>query len=231
MLHTPSPIILKRRLVRSYGSRWVGLLVVVLTACFFFTLTRPAAGDMGVDPAAQLVHEIVAEARAATADPAIGAAERRERFRALLRARFDLKRAALVALGAYRARATAAETAEYVALYEERTVDRWVGPFGDFASCRYTIHAVEPVAASAAAANAPSDTALVRSSFHIGATVPVAVGWRVAPDATGTFRVTDLHVYGVSLAELQQDEFASVIRANGNRVGALIARLRSIDEN
>jgi phospholipid transport system substrate-binding protein len=229
MLHTPSPIILKRRLVRSYGSRWVGLLVLVLTACFFFTLPRPAAGDMGVDPAAQLVHEIVAEARAATADPAIGAVERRERFRALLRARFDLQRSALAALGPYRARATAAEIAEYVALYEERTVDRWVGPFGEFASRRYTIHAVEPVAA--AAANAPSDTALVRSSFHIGAAAPVAVGWRVATDADGVFRVTDLDVYGVSLAEMQQDEFASVIRANGNRVGALIARLRSIDES
>ena len=73
-------------------------------------------------------------------------------------------------------------------------------------------------------------TALVSSVFNTDPNTAVDIEWRVATDGT-IYRITDVKVSGLSLAKTQQDEFGSVIRANGNKVSALIDKLREMSNS
>ena len=58
---------------------------------------------------------------------------------------------------------------------------------------------------------------------------PVAVHWRLRHGKAG-WRIIDVVVEGVSLALAQRAEFTSIVRNNGGRVAALLAKLRQAME-
>ena len=78
--------------------------------------------------------------------------------------------------------------------------------------------------------NAPSAhqaerVAIVRSTFFTDPTTPVRVDWRVASRGD-IYKITDVSVEGISMANTQRDEFASVIRKNSGKISALLEILR-----
>lgn len=184
---------------------------------------RAHAADAYVDASAKFIRELADTAIATLTDPALNKDQRRDKFRALFTRSFAVKGIALYVLGRYRKRATDEEIAEYLRLFEDIVVNTWADRFTDYAGQKFDVN-------GATATESGSDSekaALVRSTFYTDATTAVEIEWRVNTNGS-VYQITDVKVSGLSLAKTQQDEFGSVIRANGNKVSALIEKLREM---
>ena len=138
------------------------------------------------------------------------------------------------ALGRYWRNLSPGERDEYLLLFREVVVGSWadrlltavVTP----SQYRYLIEhsgRMFEIVQVTPTKNAPpgEHTFVVRSLIWTSATSAVHVNWRVATKSE-IFKITDVHVEGISLAITHRDEFASVIHANGGQVAALIGLLR-----
>ena len=104
---------------------------------------------------------------------------------------------------------------------------KWVlfeGVIGQSYSARLGKYGGQTVRTKATRA-AGKDT--VVSSDILGQGAPTGrVDWRVRGEA-GNYKVVDIIIGGVSMVITQRDEFASVIRRSGGKLGGLLARLRA----
>ena len=192
-------------------------------------LLRPGAGRAAepyVDGSALFIRELADKAIATLTDPGLDKAQRREKFRILFNESFAVQGIALHVLGRYRKRATDAEIAEYLRLFEDVIVNTWADRFTDYAGQKFDVNDASPTESGSEKEKA----ALVRSTFYTDPTTPVDIEWRVNSNGS-VYRITDIKVSGLSLVKTQQDEFSSVIRANGNQVSALIDKLRQMRDS
>ncbi|MHA1564717.1 MAG: ABC transporter substrate-binding protein, partial [Alphaproteobacteria bacterium] len=108
---------------------------------------------------------------------------------------------------------------EYLALFEDVIVDSWATRFTKYSGQRFEITAESRIPGSA------NQTAvIVRSLIWTNPDTPVRVNWRVA-NAGEIYKITDVIVEGISMANTQRDEFASLVRKNG--FSGLLASLRT----
>ena len=56
---------------------------------------------------------------------------------------------------------------------------------------------------------------------------PISVDWRVGMTKTGEFRITDVVVENISLAQTWRSDFASVMQQGGGSIDYLIEHLRA----
>jgi phospholipid transport system substrate-binding protein len=202
-----------------FGATFLACMLVAPT-------TRAVAADDYIDASASFVRTLADKAITTLTNPELSAEDRRQHFRELFNESFAVKGIALYVLGRYRKRATEAELAEYLALFEDVIVNTWADRFTEYAGQKFEVD-------SAVDTPSPSKSekaALVRSTFYPDPTSPVEIEWRVASNGS-IFKIVDVKVSGLSLAKTQQDEFGSVIRANGDKVSALIDKLREMRDS
>ncbi len=146
---------------------------------------------------------------------------RRDKFRGLFREGFAINGIARFVLGRYWRGASEVDRNEYLALFEGCIVNTWADRFSEYSGQKFTVQD----AVSAASAHQAERVAIVRSTFFTDPTTPVRIDWRVASRGE-IYKITDVSVEGISMANTQRDEFASVIRKNSGQVSALLELLR-----
>jgi phospholipid transport system substrate-binding protein len=201
-------------------------LAATVVAGLLATTQAPAAAEAYVDESAMFVRNLANQAISTLSDKSLSTDDRRKKFRDLFNESFAVKGIALYVLGRYRKRATDAELTEYLKLFEDVIVNTWADRFTEYAGQEFDVN-------GAVATPSPSDkekAAIVRSTFYTDPNSPVDIEWRVATNGD-IFKIVDVKVSGLSLAKTQQDEFGSVIRANGNKVSALIDKLRQMRDS
>ena len=203
----------------------------------FLTLTLAATGTLAsgligvpawaaeayIAESEKFIRDLADTAIHTLTDKSLDKEQRRQKFRDLFNQSFAVKDIALYVLGRYHKRATEAELAEYLQLFEDVIVNTWADRFTDYAGQKFDVTG----ATSTPSSSNREKTALVSSVFNTDPNSPVDIEWRVATNGT-IYKITDVKVSGLSLAKTQQDEFGSVIRANGNNVSALIDKLREM---
>jgi phospholipid transport system substrate-binding protein len=199
-----------------------------LTACVASGLlatgmTPSRAADDHVDASARFITDLADTAIKTLTDPALDKDQRRQKFRELFNQSFAVQGIALYVLGRYRKRATEAELNEYLQLFEDVIVNTWADRFTEYAGQKFTVSG----ATGTSSGSDREKAALVGSTFYTAPNSPVDIEWRVATNGS-VYKITDVKVAGLSLAKTQQDEFGSVIRANGNNISALIDKLREM---
>lgn len=182
-----------------------------------------AAADDYVSESEKFIRNLADTAIKTLTDPSLSKDERRQKFRDLFNHSFAVKGIALYVLGRYRRRATKAELDEYLKLFEDVIVNTWADRFTEYSGQKFDVDGASPVASGSDKEKA----ATVRSTFYTDPNSPVSIEWRVNTNGS-VYKITDVKVAGLSLAKTQQDEFASVIRQNGNNVEALIKKLREM---
>jgi len=142
--------------------------------------------------------------------------QQREHFRTLLNDHFAVKTIGRWVLGRYWRKATAAEHAEYLKLFENLIIRTYADRFSKLS--------VATLKVTDTATKGSKDT-LVYSIFQEEGGQAIRVDWRLRARG-GNFKIIDVMVEGISMGQTQRSEFASVIRANGGKVEGLLVELR-----
>lgn len=148
-------------------------------------------------------------------DKDLPVAERNGRFRVLLRESFDVDSIARNVLGRFWRVATEAERADYLRLFEDLIVQIYASRFANYSGESYKI--VQTRAAG-------TDTIITGEIIRPTAT-NVRVDWRVSVES-GSLKIIDVIVEGLSMLVTQRDEFAAVIQRGGGKVSGLLDTMR-----
>jgi phospholipid transport system substrate-binding protein len=186
----------------------------VLTAFVLFAGALAPAILAAADPAAVInnLGNRALEVLGKNATPA----QRAARFHELFREDFDVPGIARFVLGRYWKTATPEQQEEFTKLFED-----YIALVYSSQLAAYSGETLKVTGSRAEAEGAVVASEIVRPT---GAP-PVKVEWHLAGQS-GTFKIRDVAVDGISMAVTQRSEFASVIQRNGGQVQGLIAMLR-----
>jgi len=201
------------------GLRWTtavaGPLVALLIA------VTPAQADDHLAKSSEFIRSLADHAIATLTAEGLTSDARRERFRSLFREAFAINGIARFVLGRYWRRASEAERTEYLALFEDVIVNTWADRFSEYSGQEFSVQ----TAVDAPSAHQAERVAIVRSLFYSDPQTPIHIDWRVASRGD-VYKITDVSVEGISMANTQRDEFASVIRSHSGHLSALLDVLR-----
>ena len=187
-------------------------------------LTLVFGGPAAADPegAAAFIQRVADDIIGLVSDRSVPAAQRERMLADEFRATFDLATISRYTLGRYWDTATAAERAEYRAVFVDYLVHKYVG------LTRFAYGGERLTVTGSQAADARN--IMVTSRIERPDGDPVTVVWQVR-DADGVYLAIDAIVEGVSLVRMLREEFTSVVRNNDGEVGTLIAMMRgALDE-
>jgi phospholipid transport system substrate-binding protein len=139
-----------------------------------------------------------------------------DRFRALLRQNADIPSIALFSLGPYRSNLSDAQRTEYYSLVERNISSVFAAHTGRLRGQDLTV----------TGSRSHSDSIIVSSRLQQPGGRNMPVLWRVVQRGGG-YKIFDVSVDGVWLANTQRTSFTSVLQRNNGRVEALINHLRN----
>ena len=212
-------------LVRSTASRWryfvaVNLAIFGLGAVMM--AATPAVAQVHVERSVQFIEDLSTDTIALLKNESLTDEERRDRFYALFVDRFAVNTIGRFLLGRSWRTASEAERREYMALFQDVTVNQW----SSLVSENFTGQTISVMRAiNVDTPNPRQKAALVRTEILDGDDVLALVDWTVA-SVGDVYKITDVTVSGVSLLTTQRDEFEQILRTNNGNVSALNALLR-----
>ena len=199
-------------------------LFPLVVAVFAFVAAPASAVDL-VQNARAFIETLAGDAVQALTSGEVTRPERIRRFRVLFNGRFAVPGIGRFVLGRYWRKASEAEREEYLDLFEDLMVVKYVDRFA-----RYSGEPLEVIKTLAL----NETTVTVYARIVTPADKPsVRVDWRVA-SRDGETKVVDVVVEGTSMSNTLRSEFASIVRRQGGSVAGLIEVLRkktaSLDE-
>ena len=117
-------------------------------------------------------------------------------------------------LGRYYRLATPEQLARYNSLFQDFVVLTYAQRLGDYAGQSMTIKDAIP----------DGDNFIVASAIERADGPAIIVDWRVK-QVGAELRIVDVTIEGVSMAQSQREDFASVIQAGGGTVESLLKKL------
>lgn len=195
-------------------TRW---FVAPLALCMAMIASMAQASASTGDAAKAFVEDVSKRAIGIISDKDASKAEMEAQFGNLLDQTADMKRIAAFALGQYLRAPTPEQKAEYLKLVREFIVKVYVTRLQDYNNEKLDILGAKMKG---------DKQAIVESEIKFtNGREPVAVDWWLVKD-DGNFKIFDVNVVGVWLAQEQRSTFTSVIRNNGGDFNALLTHLR-----
>lgn len=175
------------------------------------------AGQKISDGALGFVRATTEKGLKSLTNPASSKAQKKQDFRRLLDAHFDLDTIGRFALGTYWNKATAAERQEYLRLFKQMVVDIYSTRFDNYKGQQLDVRTMRTV----------NERDSIVSSYLLPADggQELQIDWRVRKEGN-SYKVVDVIVAGVSMSVTQRSDFASVIQRGGGNVSALLTELR-----
>lgn len=149
-------------------------------------------------------------------DESVDESERERWFRDLFNESFDVPAISKFVLGANWRRASEQEKADFLEVFEDVIVQRFLPLFSDYSVETFKIDGIRRDTNNA-------NHVFVNSTISREAGEPVSVEWRVREDEAG-YQILDIVAEGVSMAITLRQEYGSVVRQSG--VGGLVKQLR-----
>jgi phospholipid transport system substrate-binding protein len=151
-------------------------------------------------------------------DPQLSAAERQKRFGALLDKDFDFAKIGRFVLGRYWQTATEPQKQEFAPVFRDYVVQSYSVRFGEFSGASFKVTGQRP--------EGPTSTIVSTTVMQRNSATPAKVDWRLSTD-TGSPKITEVIVDGISMSLTHRQEFASLIERSGGGVAGLIAELKA----
>jgi phospholipid transport system substrate-binding protein len=151
-------------------------------------------------------------------DPQLSPAERQKRFGALLDKDFDFAKIGRFVLGRYWQTATEQQKQEFAPVFRDYVVQSYSVRFGEFTGASFKVTGERP--------ENPTSSIVSTTVMQRNSSAPAKVDWRVATD-TGSPKITEVIVDGISMSLTHRQEFASLIERSGGGVAGLIAELKA----
>ncbi|MEQ9361026.1 MAG: ABC transporter substrate-binding protein, partial [Rhodospirillales bacterium] len=195
------------------------ILAVILVAALLAVAPQTARAEVSTDEVKSFVNSMASSAINSLTGKDIAREVRKERFRTLVHDFFAIKSIGKWVLGRHWRRATPEQRDEYLQLFENMLLERYVDGFKDYSG--------ESLEISRAEKRQENDF-IVHTMLKRPGGQPVEVSWRVGVgerDGKHIFKIVDIIVNGLSMALTQQKEFNSVISNNGNSVDSLLEKM------
>jgi len=196
-------------------------IVLMALSCLALATLAPSAARAD-ESARQYVGDLGDSAIAILGDDTLTPEETETRFRALLLGALDIRRLGLFALGQYARLPTPQQREEYFELLADFIVAVYLNRLSSYSDEKFVVTDSIEKGSKGREVIVSSDIV-----FSDG-TAPLPVQWWLIrdPDAA-TFKVFDVNVAGIWMAQEQRGTFASQIRNNGGQFEALLDGLRA----
>lgn len=187
---------------------------VVLAAAMSAATPAAAAND----PAAEkFVTDVSSKAIDIISDKSMDRTAREAAFGKLLNENADMQKIAVFALGQFRTKPDDAQKAEYLKLFDNFVVKVYVTRLSDYHNEKLVITGSGPAKGGA----------MVQSQINFtNGREPVKINWWLFKTGD-TYKVFDVNVAGIWLAQEQRSAFTSVINNNGGEFSALLDHLKT----
>ena len=191
-------------------------LLSAIAVCGALLFTAAPATAACAPEAEQFIDKIGTDALNILRDPSNSPKDREAAFRTLLVGNSDIRRIAIFALGQYARKPTPEQKEEYIKLVEDFIAKVYVTRLSEYSDETFEVLGSRPKG---------KKEMLVKSriTFPSGRD-PVEVEWWLLRNGD-CFKIFDVKVVGIWLAQEQRSSFTSVIRNNGNQFAALIEHL------
>lgn len=179
----------------------------------------PVAAQAQTADAGQFVQDLGNKAIAQLAGKDIPEAEEQARFRNLLNQYFDVTAIGRFTVGrASWAAATPEQQKEFLTLYETQVSNAYAKRFEDYSGETFKVTKQHK--------DSEIDTVVSSEITRPNDGPPVPVEWRVRAES-GTFKIADVVIAGISMAVTDQQQFSAVIQRGGGNIQALIDALKN----
>jgi len=191
--------------------------IAPLALCMALVASVAQASASTGDAARAFVEDVSKRAIDIISDKDASKAEREAQFGKLLDETADMDRIAAFALGQYLRTPTPEQKTEYLSLVKTFIVKVYVTRLSDYNDEKLDI---------LSAKTKGDKQAIVQSEIKFAnGRQPVTVDWWLIKN-DGDFKIFDVNVVGIWLAQEQRSTFTSVIRNNGGDFNALLDHLR-----
>ena len=199
-----------RAMLRTWG--W-GALLILMIALAAPTVVQADISDEAKAFIGQLTEEVLTQ----LTDADLPLEQQEERFKAIVTKYIAFKSISRWVLGQRNwKKASEAQREEYMRLYGDLMVSTYAHRFQGYSGEALKVTKVRVI---------DQNQALVESQIaREGSDKPLVINWRVR-GADGKYRIIDIMVEGLSMAQTQRSEFKSFMRSNGGDINALLANL------
>jgi phospholipid transport system substrate-binding protein len=173
---------------------------------------------LAADPegAKRFIQQLGDQALGQLTDLSVPETQRRDRFRKMFNANFNVPLIGQLVLGRYWNSADDAEKKEYLKLFEQLMVAHYTGVFAKYSGEQFKV----------GDARSDGEDVLVQTDVAKPGSPPAKINWRVTGSGRA-LKITDIIVEGVSLISTQRSDYSAVIQRGGGKVEALLAAMRS----
>jgi phospholipid transport system substrate-binding protein len=191
------------------------------SAAAVILIRQTAMAAVSADAARKFVDNLGENAISSLTGSTLSGQERASRFRAFLVSDFDMLGISKFVLGRYWKIATPDQQTEFQKLLEDLLTQSYAKTFAQYAGEKFKV---------TGAHGNDDGSMLVNSSVDRPNGDIIRLDWRVE-DQSGTTKIIDLLVEGVSLRTTHRSDFASAIQSNGGTVAGLLDALRQKTKN
>lgn len=149
-------------------------------------------------------------------DESLSQASKEKEFKKLLRRNFDIPTIGRFALGKNWRSATKEQRLEYQRLFETMIVKIYAARFNDYQGQNFETVSFQKVG---------KKDILVKALIVPDSGPKIKVDWRVR-NKGGQYKIIDVVIEGVSMAQTQRSDFSSVIQRGGGKIEVLLEHLR-----
>jgi len=201
----------------SLPTSYIKMAVAAAIAAALLAFAHPAKAD---EAAEAFVTELGESAIEILGNDDLTPQQTEEQFRTLLLEAMDIRRVGLFALGQYARLPSKEQKAAYFDLLGEFIVKVYLGRLTGYSDQEFLVTSSKEKGRKGREVIVDS-----RIEFADGRE-PLAVDWWLLRNKDGSFKVFDVNVAGIWMAQEQRGAFSSHIRNNGGEFDALLAHLR-----
>lgn len=195
--------------------RFITALAVIVVFAVSAPPSQAAASAETIAQGRAMIQGIVDEVVALISRKDISVADRDKQFQVIFRKNFNVPALGRYALGRYWRKASEAQRAEYLKVFERFVVKTYSVRLGQFAGEKIKIVSARP----------DTKGVVVESEIITGdGKAPIVLKWRIRETKMG-LRIVDVVIENISMALTQKQDFASVMRQQNDGISALVAAL------
>lgn len=192
----------------------------ISTLCFLFTIFLGCSAHAAVDAqkAENFVKDLTQKGIEQLINSNASEAEKQARFTKLFNEDLDLDFIGKFVLGRYWRTATPQQQKEFIDVYRKLNIQTWSARFNEFKGKHFEFLGTE--------SSKSTDQIFVNTQVPMPEGAPASVKWRVK-ETNGNYRIVDIIIENVSLAQTARSEYTGYIQKSPDGVSGLIKDLRA----
>ena len=196
----------------SFAKRWASFALALTV------LVAAAGGAQAQQDPVAFLQTLQDETIEQLTDPNLDEAEKEQRARELFTKNFDTPAIGRFVIGRYWRNASEQEQQDFLAVFEDVIVQRFVPLFEQQSGSRFTF-------GSGRKDEKSPEMTLVSSKLETEKNEELKVVWRIR-ETDGAAKILDVIVEGASMALTLRSEYSSFIKSSGGKVASLTESLR-----